>query len=156
MCEPAAYIATLPKSQQKQGHTVQEQIFRLEARRIWDAQVAALSSPTPPELTEEEEYPEQAARGRASISVGPGGRSGNDDGWDGAPSSPGYSAFSSGNTPRPRSPGGMSRASSMDRDDAMSVGSGRQTQKGEGSRVLKIKRLVSLWSAQSPHPVRER
>lgn len=77
------------------------------------------------------------------MSIGPSGRGGNDDGWDVVPSSPGYSAFSSGNTPRPRSPGGMSRASSIDRDDGMSVGSSRQVQKGEGARVLKIKRLVS-------------
>lgn len=38
----------------------------------------------------------------------------------------------------------MSRASSLDRDDAMSMGSARPGGKGESSRVLKIKRLVSL------------
>lgn len=61
-------------------------------------------------------------------------------------SSQAYAAFSNSSRPSGggrRSPSAMSRGSSVDREDAMSVGSGRGFgQSREGSRVLRIKRLI--------------
>ena len=153
----SAFVASLPKSQQRQGHAVQEAVFKSEARRIWDAQCSSLSNPIPPQLSEEEE--EANARDAVTFNNKQGNQAGrsqsqsragsvmdNDDGYVGG-SSQAYAAFSSsskGGGGR-RSPSAMSRGSSMDRDDAMSVGSGRGYGPGkEGGRVLRIKRLVSF------------
>lgn len=115
----------------KISNAEQARIYEEEKRKIWDAQAASLGSSRPPELDEEDEEAERQAhrqkndhsrRGfsRASSSHGPGG-------WQ-------------HESPRGRSPSAVSRASSMDRDDA-SVYSGR----GEDpqGRVLRIKRVVS-------------
>lgn len=78
---------------------------------------------------------------------------GDDDGGYVGGSSQAYAAFSQskkGGGGR-RSPSAMSRGSSLDRDDAMSLGSGRGFGPGrEGGRVLRIKRLVSLLLSTSP------
>lgn len=153
--ERAQSVAKLPKGQQKQGHAVQEHIFKEEARRIWDAQCSALSDPIPPQLSEEEmDAAQQSSNGvrnhGRSVSQS-GSRSGSvmdEDRYVGG-SSQAYAAFSNapsrggnGASGR-RSPSAMSRGSSVDRDDTMSVGSGRAFgQSREGSRVLRIKRLI--------------
>ncbi|CED83739.1 Transcription initiation factor TFIID, subunit TAF1 [Phaffia rhodozyma] len=135
-----AFVASLPKGQQKQGHVVQERVFREEAKRIWDLQHSSLSNPIPPELSDDEADGQGQNRRRSISSKPPAVGNRDDEGYPYGGSSPAqYSPFPGAS--RGRSPSAMSRASSVDRDDAISVGS-KGYGAGGGGKALKIKRLI--------------
>lgn len=112
----------------------QQVIYKSEVERIWKAQYASLSRKDEPQLTDEDEENSKAPAVAAKKPRIPSGASAPDASPAAAPSPLG--GFYTSAAMRSLSPA-MSRGSSMDRD--MSLG----PEGGRGSKVLKIRRLVS-------------
>lgn len=123
-----AEIASRPKSSHRYNVQEQQEIYREEIERIWTAQLKALSNPVPPELTMEDELRARAkSRGFSMVPDTPFS--------GGAPTPQDWSRRGS------RSPSAMSRQSSPDKEDAMSVTS-RNLGIG-ANKAVKIRRLVN-------------
>lgn len=113
-----------PKSAHRYNVQEQQDVYKEEIRRIWKAQYEALSNPVEPMLTEEDEERQRGRRSggpRATAAETPYSNAGTPYGGAGTPGS---------------------RGSSPDKEDGMSVASGRGAPYGQ-NKVLRIKRLVS-------------
>ncbi|WAR54139.1 hypothetical protein PtB15_3B651 [Puccinia triticina] len=133
--ERQAELASRPKSSHRLHVGEQQDVYKQEIERIWQAQRHALSNPNPPQLTHEDEI--RARGGRGGV--------GNTPAMAADTPLPHPSAV--GGTPgdwnasrRSRSPSTFSRQSSPERDDGMSVGS-RNHVVG-ANKALKIRRLI--------------
>ncbi|KAA1110268.1 hypothetical protein PGT21_016409 [Puccinia graminis f. sp. tritici] len=133
--ERQAELASRPKSSHRLHVGEQQDVYKQEIERIWQAQRLALSDPNPPQLTHEDEI--RARGGRGAIGNTPA------TGIDTPlphPSAAGATPGDWNTSRRSRSPSSFSRQSSPERDDGMSVGS-RNHVVG-ANKALKIRRLI--------------
>lgn len=123
-------MANRPKSAHRYNVQEQQEVYKEEIARIWKAQWDSLSNPVEPVLTQADE---ERARG------GNKERNRQNRGNSMAVDTPGAG------TPRGRAGSVGSRASTPDRDDGMSVTSGKtgEYQGGQKNRTLRVRRLVS-------------
>ncbi|KAG8928363.1 hypothetical protein FRC03_010912 [Tulasnella sp. 419] len=122
----AAEAAARPKSQHRYNVHEQQQTYRAEVDRIWNAQFKSLSNKVPPELTDDEED-EQA----------PQQRQGSTKPKEGSP------MFASSPMPGGMSTRPQSRAASVVGDGASIDGRGNDP---AANRVLRIRRLIDgVW-----------
>jgi len=133
--ERQAELASRPKSTNRLHVGEQQDVYKQEIERIWQAQRQALSDPNPPQLTYEDEIRARGGRG----GVGNTPAIAND--------TPLPHQSTMAGTPgdwnasrRSRSPSSFSRQSSPERDDGMSAGS-RNHVVG-ANKALKIRRLI--------------
>lgn len=129
-----AELAARPKNSHRLHVGEQQDVYKQEIERIWQAQRMALSDPQPPQLTQEDEL---RARGRVGY--------GNTPATVADTPLPHLSAGVG--TPgdwnlsrRSRSPSSFSRQSSPERDDGMSMGS--RNHLVAANKALKIRRLI--------------
>ncbi|KAM0746937.1 hypothetical protein T439DRAFT_350223 [Meredithblackwellia eburnea MCA 4105] len=124
MATRLAQMENRPKSAHRYNVQEQQEVYKEEIRRIWNAQYASLSNPIEPILTEEDEERQRGSRGRrlGLAAETPGSLVGTPFGRAGTPGS---------------------RASSPEKDDGMSVASGRGGAPFGQNKVLRIRRLIN-------------
>ncbi|MBW0462936.1 hypothetical protein O181_002651 [Austropuccinia psidii MF-1] len=130
-----AEIAARPKNAHRYNVSEQQDVYKQEIERIWQAQRAALSDPHPPQLSEEDELRARGSR------LPPGNTPGANVETPLPPHSAGVGTPGEWSlSRRSRSPSSFSRQSSPERDDAVSMGS-RNHVVGS-NKALKIRRLI--------------
>ncbi|KAI9608593.1 hypothetical protein H4Q26_004776 [Puccinia striiformis f. sp. tritici PST-130] len=133
--ERQAELASRPKSSHRLHVGEQQDVYKQEIERIWQAQRLALSDPNPPQLTHEDEI--RARGGRGGFGNTPATAA---DTPLPHQSHPAGTPVDWNSSRRSRSPSTFSRQSSPERDDGMSVAS-RNHVVG-ANKALKIRRLI--------------
>ncbi|KAK4694680.1 hypothetical protein P7C70_g8694, partial [Phenoliferia sp. Uapishka_3] len=114
MATRLAQMESRPKSAHRYNVQEQQEVYKEEIRRIWKAQFDSLSNPVEPVLTEVDEDRVRGGRARRGGSMV---------------------------ADTPRSMVGTPRDPDSDREDNMSVASGRAP--GEQGKILRIRRLIA-------------